>query len=134
MEQTLSLILQIATVLGLIFGVFLYFRKPQEDMETKQALTDKDMTNKATVLAQKELESKALVLAEQVKSKNEENERRFNDMGIRLDTAMTVAQNHIHSVDLKVDELMKTTNIMCNKLTELSTVINERMPAKSNLI
>jgi len=134
MEQTLSLILQIATVLGLIFGVFLYFRKPQEDIETKQALTDKDMTSKATILAQKELESKTLVLAEQVKSKNEENERRFNDMGIRLDTAMTVAQNHIHSVDLKVDELMKTTNIMCNKLTELSTVINERMPAKSNLI
>lgn len=130
MEENLSLFFQVATFLGIIFGVFMFFRKPQEDIETKQALTDKDIAGKATVLAQKELEAKALVLAEQVKSKNEENERRFCDMSIRLDTAMTTAQNHIHSVDLKVDELIKTSNIMCNKMTELTTIINERIPKK----
>lgn len=141
MEQNLSLILQISTLLGLIFGVFLYFRKPQEIIEQRQSLdtlatekdkllAEKDLGTKATILAQKELETKALVLAEQVKNKDIENERRFNEMGVRLDTAMTTAQNHIHTVDTKVDELIKTVNVMCNKITELSTIINERLPKK----
>jgi hypothetical protein len=126
MEANLSLILQFATLLGIVFGVFLYFRKPQEDLETKQALTDKDVASKATVLAQKELETKALVLAEQVKSKNEENERRFSDMGIRLDTAMTVAQNHIHSVDLKCDKLIEAVNSLTVQIAKMETTLNER--------
>lgn len=141
MEQNLSLILQIATLLGLIFGVFLYFKKPQDDIMRNQSLdtlatekdkliAEKDLGTKATILAQKELETKALVLVEQVKSKNEENERRFGDMGIRLDAAMTTAQNHIHSIDIKVDKLIETQNSMCNKITELTTIINERIPKK----
>lgn len=130
MAENLSLIIQIATLLGFIFGAFIYFRKPQENLETKQAITDKDVASKATILAQKELETKALLLAEQVKGKNEENERRFNEMGVRLDTAMTTAQNHIHSINLKVDELIKVQNAMCNKITELTTIIDERWPKK----
>lgn len=117
-------------IIGLIFVVYLYFRKPQEDMETKQALTDKEIDTKATVLAQKELENKANVLAEQVKGRNEENERRFIDLGTRLDTAMTTAQNHIHTVDVKVDTLIATVNIMSNEITRLSTIIDERIPKK----
>ena len=127
---TTSTILFVTTVLGVIFSIYLYFHKPQEEIELKQAVSEKDLSTKATILAQKELETKALVLAEQVKSKNEENERRFLDMGVRLDTTMTTAQNHIHTVDTKVDKLIESVNTMGNKITELGTIISERMPRK----
>lgn len=138
---TTSTILFATTVIGVIFSIFFYFRKPQEDIEKRQGLdalatekdkliAEKDLGTKATILAQKELETKALVLAEQVKNKDVENERRFNEMGVRLDTAMTTAQNHIHTVDVKVDKLIESVNIMGNKITELSTIINERIPKK----
>jgi hypothetical protein len=115
-------------LIGIIFTVYNFFRNPTVNLEKEQALTDKEIDTKATILAQKELENKANVLAEQVKARNEENERRFSDMGIRLDTAMTTAQNHIHTVDTKVDKLIESVNVMGNKITELSTIIEERIP------
>lgn len=118
-------------IIGMLFTVWGKVRKPQEDLETSQAVTKKDMDNKATILAQKELETKALVLAEQVKNKDIENERRFNEMGVRLDTAMTTAQNHIHTVDTKVDRLIESVSTMGNKITELTTIISERIPKKN---
>ena len=138
---TTSTILFFTTIIGVIFSVYLYFHKPQEEIERRQSLdslatekdkllAEKDLGTKATILAQKELETKALVLAEQVKNKDVENERRFSEMGMRLDTAMTTAQNHIHTVDVKVDKLIESVNLMGNKITELSTIINERIPKK----
>lgn len=120
----------IIAVGSVTFGIFSYFHVPQESIEKKQALSEKEIDTKATVLAQKELENKANVLAEQVKSRNEENERRFLDMGCRLDTAMTTAQNHIHTVDVKVDTLIATVGTMSNEITRLSTIIEERIPRK----
>lgn len=128
-------------IITIIFSVWFKVRDPQEKTERAQGLdalatekdkliAEKDLGTKATILAQKELETKALVLAEQVKNKDVENERRFNEMGVRLDTAMTTAQNHIHTVDTKVDELIKTVNMMSNKITELGTIISERIPKK----
>lgn len=128
-------------IIGLIFSVYKSYHQPQENIERRQSLdtlatekdkliAEKDLGTKATILAQKELETKALVLAEQVKNKDVENERRFNEMGLRLDTAMATAQNHIHTVDVKVDKLIESVNAMSNKITELSTIINERIPRK----
>lgn len=133
----------VVTIGAVIFGIFSYFRTPQETMEKRMSLdalatekdkliAEKDLGTKATILAQKELETKALVLAEQVKNKDVENERRFNDMGCRLDVAMTTAQNHIHTVDVKVDKLIETVGSMSNKITELSTIISERLPLNRN--
>ena len=124
----IGFILGILGVLSIIFAVYNSFRKPQEDIETKQALSEKDLGTKATILAQKELETKALVLAEQVKNKDIENERRFNEMGVRLDTAMTTAKNHIHTVDVKVDRLIESVGILTNTITKLQTIIEERSP------
>ena len=126
-SQNITLIILIASV---IFNIFLFFRKPQEDLELKQAISTKEMASKASILAQKELENKANVLSEQVKSRNEENDRRFSDMGVRLDTAMSTAQNHIHTIDVKVDKLIEGMSFTSNKITELSTIIHERIPKK----
>lgn len=129
-QDIISLIIGILGIGGVVFTIYFRLSNPQTVLEKEQIRTDKDLGTKATILAQKELETKALVLAEQVKNKDNENERRFIDMGVRLDTAMTTAQNHIHTVDVKVDTLIININTMSNKMTELSTIINERIPSK----
>ena len=126
----IGFILGVLGVLSIIFTVYNSFHKPQEDLETKQALSEKDLGTKATILAQKELEAKALVLAEQVKNKDIENERRFNEMIVRLDSAMAMAQNHIHTVDTKVDKLIEGVGSLANQVTKLATIIEERNPRK----
>ena len=127
---TQSNIIFILGLLGVMFTVYKYFRDPQIISDKKQLILDTEIDSKASILAQKELENKANVLAEQVKGRNEENERRFLDMGNRLDLAMTTAQNHIHTVDVKVDNLITTVNIMSNEITRLATIIDERIPKK----
>jgi len=130
----LSLTLAIFGVIGSIFGVYTHFKNPQIDMDKKQALNDERDKNKATVLDQKAVETKAELLAQQFKSEKEDNNRRFSELGERLDKSMTLAQNHIHTVDTKVDGLTKAVNDMNNKMsneiTQLATIINERIPRK----
>lgn len=115
---------------GTIFAVFMFFRKPQEDLETKQAVFDERDKSKATVLAQKEMENKAIVLAQQVQWEKEANEKKFTEFGLRLDTALNLAQNHIHSIDVKVDNLAVLVGVMDKSLTKLFTIVDERMPKK----
>ncbi len=118
-------------IIGVIFTVYFTFRKPQDSLEKKQIIAGEELKDKATLLQQKEAENKANVLAEQIRSRNEENERRFSDMGVRLDTAMTTAQNHIHTVDVKVDKLIDTVGAMSNEIVRLGTIISERIPKKN---
>ena len=51
-EQNISIVIQIATLVGLVFGVYLYFRKPQEKGELTDAVFaqrftqfDRDLAN-----------------------------------------------------------------------------------------
>ena len=104
------------TIFSIGVNVFLYFRTPQESLDKRQALTDKEVDNKANVLAQ------------QLQWEKESNIEKFKDMGDRLNTAMTLAQNHIHTVDTKVDGLMIIVGKMSNEITRLSTIIEERIP------
>lgn len=105
-------------VLGTIFTVYNYFRNPQEAIEKKQALSEQELDNTAQVLTQK------------LQWEKEENERRFRELGEKITGAMTLAQNHIHTVDVKVDTLNASVNTMAVKVAELSTIINERIPKK----
>lgn len=110
-------------ILGVIFAIYNSYRKPQEDLETNQALTKKDVDNKATVLAQKEMENKASLLEQQVKLAYEANEKKFQEMGARIDGVM-----------VKVDNLVMTSSTwhldISNKIVELTTIISERIPRK----
>jgi hypothetical protein len=117
-------------ILGVIFSVFFYFRKPQEKLEKKQIIAEENLKDKATILSQKEAEGKAQLLAQQVQWEKEANEKKFNEFSCRLDTAMTLAQNHIHTIDTKVDTLITTIGKMSNEITRLSTIIDERIPKK----
>ncbi len=104
--QTISYIIGFA---GIVFGIYTYFRTPQEKL-------DKD----------------AGILAQQVQWEKESNDKRFTDMGLRLESALTLAQNHTHTVDVKVDGLTSSVNAMnlqlTNAITRLETTINERIP------
>lgn len=104
--------------IGMLFSIFVYFRSPQEDMEKKQAVSEK------------EVESRAGLLAQQVQWEKEANEKKFNEFGLRLDNSVAMAQNHIHTIDVKVDNLTSVVSEMKNGLTKLSTIIDERIPQK----
>lgn len=124
--------LGIIGIISVIFSVYNKFHKPQEELETKQVGIEKDVANKATLLAQKEMENKAALLDQQVKLERESNEKKFNDFGKRLEDAFLLAANHTKTVDTKVDTLSTLVtgmNLnMTNKLTELATIIAERLP------
>jgi hypothetical protein len=106
-------------IIGVLFTIYNYFRNPQEALERQQALGQSDIDGKAKLLAQ------------QVQWEKEANEKKFIEFGLRLDTAMTLAQNHIHTVDTKVDTLLGTVGKMSNEITRLATIINERIPHKN---
>ena len=94
-------------IMGTIFGIYIYFRKPQIDSDKKDALLDQSM--------------KFLV---------ESSEKRFSDIQDNFRDLLLQSNNHIHTVDTKVESLSASINIMANKLTELATIINERVPSK----
>lgn len=99
------------TLIGIIFLVYDRFTNPLIRADKKDAL-----------------------LSQQVQLDKNETERRFSEMNKRLDEAFALAQNHIHTVDTKVETLItfitKMNLDMTTKITELSTIINERIPKK----
>lgn len=109
-------------LLGIVFSIYFYFRNPQEALDKKQAIDQVSIDNKAAVLA-KDLDSE-----------KHATERRFSEMGTRMDKALELAMNHTHTVDVKVDTLMKDTNSwhleISQQIIRLSTIIEERVPKK----
>jgi len=108
---TTSNITFVIGILGVLFGIYHYFKNPQIDEEKKAGL-----------------------LAQQVQWEKESTAGRFADMNISLKDATAMAQNHIHTVDVKVDNLIAMVNDMNLKMTgeiaKLSTIIEERIPKK----
>ena len=106
-------------VLSVLFNIYQYFRKPQEELDKKQAV---DETQTA---------GNILIIQKQIEWEKRSAETRFADMGKRLDDAFALAQNHTHTIDVKVDELIKVVNALTlsltTELTKLQTIINERM-------
>lgn len=119
-QTIISITLGILGIGGVIFSVFNFFRKPQEQSDITQAVAGKELETKATVLAQKEMENKAALLEQQVKLAYEANEKKFQEMGIRID-----------KVVFQMDNLIVTSTAwhldISNKLVELSTIISERI-------
>ena len=122
-QSIITMVLGILGIGGIVFAVYNSFRKPQEESEIKQVIGEKDLATKATILAQKEMENKASLLEQQVKLAYDANEKKFQEMGSRID-----------SVVIKVDNLVSNSNIwhldISNKIVELTTIISERIPRK----
>lgn len=127
METVLTLqnVLLALTFGSFVFSIYLHFRKPQEILETKQAVAVGELSSKATLLSQKEVEGRAALLEQQVKLAFEANEKKFSDLGARID-----------GVILKVDNLIIGSTAwhmdISNQIVKLTTIIEERVP-KTNL-
>ena len=94
-------------ILGIIFSVFNYFRNPQ--------------------IAE---DKKASLLAQQVQWSTEAVDRRFKDMQESFQQLILQSNNHIHTVDTKVESLNTAVGAMGIEIAKLSTIIEERIPAK----
>jgi SMC interacting uncharacterized protein involved in chromosome segregation len=130
MEDTLALIAFAIGIFGTVFGIYKHFKNPQTELEKNQIKTDKELEDKASLLSQKEVQGKAELLAQQVQWEKEANEKRFCDMHILLKDAMSLAENHVHTVDTKVDKLCENVNNMGIEIAKLATTISERIPRK----
>jgi len=117
---TQSNIIFVLGILGIIFTVYNYFKNPQEELEKRQSLSEKEVANKDTLLTQ------------QLQWEKEANERRFKELNDALCASENLVENHIHAVDVKLDNLTNIVNKMnvelTNKITELSTIISNRIP------
>lgn len=92
-------------VLGMLFAVYSYFRNPQIDSDKKDAL-----------------------LSQQVQWSKESTDSRFKDMQDSFQALLLQSNNHIHTVDTKVETLNTTVASMSNEITRLATIIEERIP------
>lgn len=104
---TQSNIVFVAGALGCIFTVYNYFRNPQIQSDKKDALLD-----------------------QRTKWESESNNQRFNDMQTSFQSLLLQSNNHIHTVDVKVEALNATIATMGNEITRLATIIEERIPKK----
>lgn len=94
-------------LMAVIFSVYRYFRDPQVATEKKESL-----------------------LAQKVEWTAEETSRRFKDMQESFQQLLLQSANHIHTVDTKVENLNTTVGAMGIEIAKLSTIIDERIPAK----
>lgn len=115
-RENLTLVLSIAAIIGIIFNIYKSYHGPQEQSEKQQII------NKA------ELDSKTQLIDQKLQWEKEATERRFRDVAQQQTEAMTLAQNHIHTVDTKVDALIKEVGNLKLATKEVSTIINERLP------
>lgn len=117
-----SLIASFIAIASVAVNVYLYFRTPQENLDKRQAVSEVTVDGKAALLAQ------------QIQWDKESNAERFKEMSERIVATTAMAQNHIHTVDTKVDALASTVAQMNLQITgeiiKLGTIINERIPKK----
>lgn len=94
-------------VLGGFFNAFLYLRKPQEDADKKEALVSQKLQIYMTA-----------------------SDLRFKEMQNNFKDLLLQSNNHIHTVDTKVEALSGSIDTLGKDVVRLSTVIEERIPKK----
>lgn len=94
-------------IIGIIFTIFQYFNKPQIQADKRDALFE-----------------------QKLKSLIDANEMRFNTMQKNFEGLLLQSNNHIHTVDTKVEGLSSSINGMGKDIVRLATIIDERIPKK----
>lgn len=100
-------ILFFITIVSVLFAVYKYFNDPDVEQDKKQGL-----------------------LAQQLQWSEQGTDRRFKDMQDRFDTLVANNQNHLHTVDTKVDALKDLIIGMGKDIVKLQTILEERLPPK----
>lgn len=104
---TPSTVMLFAGIVGTIFGVYKHFKDPQVASEKTDAL-----------------------MGQSIRHYTEATERRFSDIQENYKQLLLQSNNHIHTVDTKVDKLHGTVDEMGKHIVRLGTIIEERIPRK----
>lgn len=124
------------TIAGLtaLFQLYNSFKKPQNSIEKRQAL-DSQKENSEVKLLNAQLAWQQETALLQLNEVKDTSDRRFKEMNDRLSETLKMNLNHVHTIDVKIDALNSTvTNMnlcMSKQLTELQTIIAERIPSKT---
>lgn len=94
-------------ILGVIFTIYNYFKNPQIKGEKIDALFDQRM-----------------------KFLQESNDRRFAEIHDEIRAITATNQNHLHTIDTKVEALAENVRCMGLDVAKLGTIIEERIPRK----
>lgn len=101
-------------LLGILFVVYNSFRRPQ---------IDADKTDLA-------IKAQATLLEQRFQWNQEGIEKRFKEIQDNFQSLLLQSNNHIHTVDTKVEALSTTISLATNEITRLGTIIEERIPKK----
>jgi len=71
------------------------------------------------------------LMEQRLKWNTESSDKRFVDMQKNFESLLLQSNNHIHTVDVKVEALSSSVNMMGNQITKLATIIEERIPKKT---
>lgn len=104
---TPSNIVFVLGLLGVIFGVFRYFKDPQVESEKTDAL-----------------------MKQQLEFFTNTTEKRFQTMQESFNALLLQSNNHIHTVDTKVDRVHSSMEELGRQVVRLGTIIEERIPKK----
>jgi hypothetical protein len=115
-QAAVSYFLGVLGLGGILFTIYNHFKDPQTKLDKQQALAEKESNNKA------------LILAQQLQWEKESNEKKFTELQVNIRDSTTMAQNHIHTIDVRVTNLAELMNIMNMSIMELKTIVTERFP------
>ncbi len=104
---TTSNILFVIGLLGVLFSIFKYFEDPKVTMEKTDALMKQQMDFFIS-----------------------STEKRFQTMQESFNQLLLQSNNHIHTVDTKVDKVYASVSKMGESIAVLATIIEERIPKK----
>lgn len=105
--MTISTITFILGCGAIVFSIYRYFKDPQIATEKQEAL-----------------------FAQQMKLTSDAVDKRFGDVQSQIVALVAQSQNHIHTVDTKVDMLNVSVVGMGKEIAVLQTIINERIPKR----
>lgn len=105
-------------LVGVIFTVYLYFRNPQIRTE-KIMIKEKIETEKSDAL-----------MSQKLQWYKDASDVRFKEMQESFQSLLLQSNNHIHTVDTKVEVLTTCITEMGKDIVRLATIIEERIPRK----
>jgi Na+/glutamate symporter len=130
----------IVAIVGLVFSicnaiilVWWGLRKNQFQVEKKQEVSNTEEQGQINLLV-KQLEWEKESRCKEFKENQDRTDKRFETMNNRVGELIKNEQNHLHTVETKLDALSTTVTTMTinisTELAKLETVINERIPKK----
>ena len=98
-------------ILAAIFGVYSYFKNPQIKSDKTDAL-----------------------IGQQLKFIQESNDRRFAEVHDEIKAVVATNQNHVHTIDTKVEVLTNSVTQLGKDVVRLATIIEERIPSRNGIM